>query len=61
MYVLIFKNQYTILKNTYIRFEEYITLTKMNDNRWTLVDACLWTDETDRQNQANETGWMEFD
>jgi hypothetical protein len=47
MYVLIKKNQYTILKNTYIRFEKYGALTRMNDDGRTLVDAHLWTNKTE--------------
>jgi hypothetical protein len=59
MYVLILTNLYTILKNTYIQFEEYdigyvctqyIQLEKygasmgMNDDERTSVDGCWWTE-----------------
>jgi hypothetical protein len=53
------KNLYTILKNTYIQFEEYgikyvytqyrqfekyDMSTRMNDGGWTSVDGRKWTD-----------------
>jgi hypothetical protein len=33
------KNLYTILKNTYIRFEDYDMSTRMNDDEQMLVDG----------------------